>query len=443
MNRFFRAEGVILRCVNVAEMLQTVRNRVQSGFAITIATAIAMAIAAVGQANAVALPPPPTPEDGTTWDMYVADQETYDDNLFRLPSSFSVATLIAPNATRSDSFNTATAGGNGQWIFSQQAVNLNMHVDENRFTNNTQLNNTSGDARLNWDWRVGSYLSGLAGADYSRGLASFGETLYLGRDVVTSTDYFLNGKYLLGPRWSVYGGAEETDATHSAPAAQLNDFRTKVGNGGIEYASDINDTYRLEYRYTEGIYSQFDLESLQGVTFSPDFHESMTRFLVNYAITDKTSINGYVGYQKRTYPDASVGAFSGDIWRVTVQWLPTDKTQVAVATWHELHAFLASESDFFLSKGGSIAPTWTATEKITLSLVLSYEDQNYISTSPIAIALGSREDKVTGEQINLLYTPKANWYFNFFVRNSERKSNQSIYAYNDTLAQASVSYKFH
>jgi hypothetical protein len=403
-------------------------------------------IGMIGHARAAISPPVLTPEDGTTFDLFVADQYTYDDNLYRIPENFGpVASLVAPNATRDDRINTASFGGVGQWIVGRQAFDLDLRADDNRFAHNTELNNTSGEASLLWNWRVGSYFSGQAGADYDRQLASFAETRYLGRDLVDSTDYFGNARFQVGPRWAITGAIHDTDTTHGAPAAQYNDFRTKFGNVGVEYATGVQDTIGLEYQYTDGTFPQDYI--FDGAPFNRDLKEDTTRFWVKYALTDKTQLNAYAGYLKHSLPAEPIGSFSGDIWRVTVSWEPTEKTQLVVAGWHELHAYLVNQTNYFVSKGGSISPVWLPTDKITVSIVGSREDQGYINggssiDTTNVLLLGARDDKVTAEQLNVSYSPRTRWTLNFFFRNERRDSNQPNFSYSDRLANVSVTYRF-
>jgi hypothetical protein len=390
---------------------------------------------------AIMSPPPPTPEDGDAFDLYVGDQETYDSNLYRLPSNLgTIANSVSPNASRVDYINSATLGGDGQWQLGRQTVDLYLRADENRFAHNDSLNNTSGDGKLLWNWLVGSLLSGEVGAEYNRALASFAETLYLGRDLVDTTKYFGSGRFQLGPHWAVFGDIFDTHFTHSAAAAKFNDFRAISGDGGIEYATNVDDVFQLQYGYTSGSYPQdfvFD-----NALLNRNYHEYTTQFKVKYAVTDKTTINGYAGYLKRDYVEAKVGRFSGDIWRVSVDWRPTDKTDLVATGWHELHAYTVSEADYFVSHGASLSPVWNASEKITFSLVFSLEDQNFIASSTSALLTGSRTDKVTGQQINLLYTPRSNLFLNVFFRNEQRSSPVEEFNYNDKMARGSVTWKF-
>ncbi len=415
-------------------------------------TGVFLALGPMGSARAgiapAPAPPPPAPADGTTGGFFVADEYTYDDNLYRIPADFgSVASLLSPNATRGDRVNMASVGGYGQWIAGRQDVDLTVRIDNSHFANNTSLNNTGGDALLTWNWQVGSYFSGDVGAEYNRALAGFGETRYLGRDMVDGTSYFGDAKWQIGPRWALVGGLRDSDYTHGAEAAAFNNFRNKTGKVGVQYATGVADVFGLEYQYTDGTYPPN--YTFDNVLFDRNFKENSYRGTAQYAINDKLNVDAYAGYLTHTLPSDNIlpskvfGNFSGDIWRVTVNWLATEKTQLQVAGWRELHAYMVNASNYFVSKGVSISPVWTPREKITVALEASLEDQSYSNLNTYLASLTApRYDKVTGEQINIYYRPRDQWSVNLFVRHENRDSNESTFSYGDKLASVSVTYKF-
>ena len=389
-------------------------------------------------------PPPPPPEAGNIYVLYAGIQEEYDGNLYRLPDVHGiVANLVSPNASVADSITTGSVGIDAQHEFGRQTVLADIHLDESRFAHNTTLNNTSGYGKLHLNWQVGPYFSGTAGANYSRTLVNFGEALFLGRDLLDTTDYFGTARYQVGPQWALYGGLDDASVQHSAVAARAGDFHSKGGQAGVEYALTPTDTFGLEYRYTENRFPPGEVFTISGITFSPNFHEDTALFLVKHAFSDKTQLSANVGYQKRLYPNTLIGAFSGNVWRLSLDWQPTEKTQINFATWHELHAYLVSQSNYFISKGGSIKPTWLATEKFSVSMLFSYEKQNYIPESTSVVALGPLNAKVAVEQVAVNYSPRSSWTMSLSYTHARRDSNAQSFRYGDDLANFSVLYKTH
>jgi hypothetical protein len=387
-------------------------------------------------------PQPLDPSEGNTYDLYVGAEEQYDDNLYRVSSGAeTVATLVAPNASRADRVSTVSAGGDGQWVLGRQLFDVDLHVDENRFADNTMLNNTSGLAKILWDWQVGPYFSGTAGASYSHSLVSFGETLYLGRDFIDAQDYFGTAKYQIGPHWALYGGVDDSSVDHTASEAESQDFKTQAGHAGVEYALDPANTFSFEYRFDQGKFREGQLDMLDGTTFDPNFHDSTLLLTATHSFSDKTQVVADAGYLKRYYPDTSIGSFSGDIWRVTANYQPTDKTNIAISGWHELHAYLVQQSNYFVSEGASVTPSWAPTDKITVKFIGSYERQDYIPASELV--LGPIHANVQVESLYFKYQPLEHWQFTLGYTHSNRQSDDILYRYSDNLASFSVLYTIH
>lgn len=403
---------------------------------------LAAAIGTMFSLGAQALPAPdPAEHVDEPFDIYIADRLSYDDNLYRLPSSIDVTTLAGPNATRQDHINTVSAGLDDQWPFASQSVGLKLRADENRFDRNDALNNISGSGILLWNWKLTGAWSGQAGVDFSRVLASFADTGYFARDMVNREEYLGSARYQIGPNWALIGGIHAADTSNSAAAVQVYDFHSKSGNAGIEYATPADNTVAWEYRYTDARFVQADL--LSRSSFNPDYNEETTRVLLKYGLpSGATLINASAGYLRRDYPGTTIGAFSGDIWRLSVQWQPTDETQFIVAGWRELTAHLDSESDYFVSRGASISPTWAASALLTISLTASWDDEDFIGSSQSALNFISRHDRVKACQAGAVYTPIRTLTFSLSYRYEQRDSNQAQFRYDDSLASASATFKF-
>jgi Putative beta-barrel porin 2 len=381
---------------------------------------------------------PITRDSPNNVDFFLADQFTYDDNLYRLPSYVDVTTVAGPLATRQDGFNSFTLGGNGRWFSDSQTFGLDFRADDNRYIHNDSLNNISGKGNLEWDWRLASLWSGEVGVSYYRGLANFADTGYYARDVVQRADYFGSIRYDVGPHWAIYGGLIGADTTHSAEAEQLYDYHSKAGNVGIELATSAENTLSFDYRFTDATFPQDFV--LNGVPYDSDYKEEVARILVKYVFSVATEFDASVGYLKRDYPQSSFATFSGDVWKAAVQWQPTDNLQFVLTGWRQLSAYIEAESDYFVSTGVALAPTWIVADTLTLSVGVSRENHDYIPSSPSDLTFTARQDKLTTGQGRVAYTPTSSLTFKLAVTYEKRESNQAQFDFNDTLATASVTY---
>ena len=384
-------------------------------------------------------PAPGLPADAiNTFNLWVGDEETYDDNLFRLPpGTVGVPDAGIPHPSQGDTVTTPAAGGEGRWDIDQQQIDARFLVDDTRFNHNSALDFVGVDGNGDWNWVYGPYLTGQVGVGYDRSLAGFGQTRFSGFDLVTSLGESASARYQVGPHWAVYGGIAGSYSDHSQEELQYNDFHNKSGNVGVQYANNLSDTYGFEYKYVDVTFKQNP--ALQAQAY--DYKEDTAKFLAHYQLSDKTWIDGYGGYIRRNYPGEPVGAYSGGMGRISVTYNWTDKTQIIVAGWHELHAYIDAESNYFVAQGGSIGPSWNATDKLSLVVLATFEDQNYINSSS-AILEAPRDDKINGEQVTVNYSPRDALKFNLFFRHEKRESNQYVFSYDDNLVSAGVTFRF-
>jgi len=325
-------------------------------------------------------------------------------------------------------------------VGNRQSIDLDLRADDNRFQRNDNLNNISSTDRLVWNWGLGGVISGQVGADYSRYLASFVNTLVYSRDVISQSEYFAAARLQLGPHWALFGGVLEGNNSLSAAQSTANNSHRKSVDIGAELATSAANTVGFDYRYTDSRYPN-SIE-LNGVTFDPDYREDRARILAKYVVTEKTVIDASAGYLKRAYPSTAIGSFSGDIWRASLQWQPTPKTQLVVAGWRQLQAELTADSDYFVSKGGSISPVWIATEKVTLSFSVYRDDRSYIGSNPGAVTSQARRDAATGELATITYTPMRALILLVSYGHEHRGSNLPQFQYNDDRASAGLTFKF-
>jgi exopolysaccharide biosynthesis operon protein EpsL len=373
--------------------------------------------------------------------VYGAVQESFDSNLYRVPTSVTdVSGTVGPNASREDYINTLTAGFDGQWALGRQIVVLNLRADDNHYANNTDLNHFSGSDKVIWNWAFTSALSGQVGMDYTRSIASFVNASVYTLNLVDQWEYFGGARYQVGPRWAIFGGAIQTNTRLSDVTSRHNDNNRKSVEVGTEFATGSQDSVGLEYRFTDTIYPNVFLPN--GVAISSNYKEDRARLFLKYAISDKMLIDASAGYLKRNYANHGIGDFSGDIWRASLQWQPREKTQILAVAWRELHAYPTAESDYYVSNGVSVSPVWNASEKINLSVLFSSEKQDYLGSAPGVTVAGARHDKLFAEQANVGYTPVRHFTVNFSIRREQRSSNQGQFEYSDTLATIGVTGKF-
>ena len=377
---------------------------------------------------------PASPDLGNRLTFSAGDTYSFDDNLFRLPSGTDLTG--GGIASRKDHIDTINLGIDGHWFGWRQEFDVAIRAAENRFVRNTSLNNVSGTGKFTWDWLINSRLSGTAGYDFTRSLASFANTFFFAKDLVDTSDYFATGGLRLTQHWTITSGIKATDVTHSAEQRAGDEFRSRSGNLGLQYLTDEQNSFALGYGYTRAHFPR--LGALDGEQFDRSYKDSVEQLTVKYRFGGATQLDAKVGYIERRYPNSLFGSFSGNTWHASVTWVPTGMTQLVLAGWHELTAYLDAESDYFVSKGGSATLTWSPTVRISLSASATLNSQQYITNSPSTVEFDSRHDNLRSYQANLSYTPRELLSLLVGYRYDLRDSNQPLLGYVDRTMFAQV-----
>jgi len=362
------------------------------------------------------------------------DTYTYDDNLFRLPSGTDITG--GGIVSRQDHINTLNLGMDGHWFGWRQEFDIALRGAKNQFVRNDALDNTSGSGKLTWDWLINSRLSGTAGYDFNRTLASFANTFFFAKDLVDTADYFATGGLQLTQHWTLTTGFKATQVSHSADQRTGDEFRSRGANLGLQYLTNAQDSFELSYGYTRAHFPQPGV--LNDVQFDRSYKDSVERLTVRYRLGGATLLDAKVGYIERKYPSTLFGNFSGSTWRASLTWVPTGMTQLVLSGYRELTAYLDAESDYFVSRGGSATLTWSPTVRIAVSASAMLNSQQYISNSPSTVEFNSRHDNVRTYQATASYVPRDLLSLTIGYRYDLRDSNLPLFSYIDRTAFAQI-----
>jgi exopolysaccharide biosynthesis operon protein EpsL len=374
------------------------------------------------------------------FDYFVGAGILYDDNLFRQPAGSNLSAGPTP-LHRQDEIERLSAGIQGSWALARQNFELKAHADENRFQQNDNLNNLSGNAALTWDWRLGHRWYGQVGTDYARSLANFANNLVLDKDLLTQRGSLAGATFELGPHWYIHGDVRWASASHSAAVRRVDNDNIRTQKFGVELKLSSTDSVGWNYRHGNADYSGGLLVANAG-SIDRSYDESSSVIWLKYALSGKTDLNCEGGYLRRNYPNAAIGNFSGATARGTLTWHPGAKTSVALTGWRNLTAYIDAESDYFVTRGASITPSWAPTGKITTSVAVSWERQNYIGSNPTIAADPLRRDTVKSVQANATYAPVRALQLDLSYRREQRDSNRATLAYADNLAVLGVRFMF-
>ena len=420
-----------MRTDTVRTLILSARRALRSCALLAISTAASSA----GFAATIAREP------GDPFSFSLSEQITSDENIYRLPDDLDVTTMIpASDASRDDLVSRTSAVVDGSWDLGKQELALNLAVDNNRYADNTMLNNTAGNGRVDWNWQLASDWSGQLGAGYGRSLAGFVNSRFLGKDLLESSDYHGAVRYELTPHWSLSAKGRYGQGEHDTDARQIDNFDSRSHTFAINYLTRRGDELGFQYRRTATSFP--NQQSVGGLFTDHGYVDRAASLELQYAFTVKTSFQGSMGYLWRHYPQSVIGDFAGPVWNVGLRWEPRSKTRVEISQFQELTAFLDAESNHFKARGTRLTLGWLPTSKITLSLAASREKHDYTGFDLLELNGPGRRDRVGNWQVGLSYTPVQMLSFDVNYRFEQRDTNRLLYEYDDRVISAGLTLTF-
>jgi hypothetical protein len=359
--------------------------------------------------------------------LWLADQFVYDDNLFRSAESDDLGVDPSdPSRTvaREDYSNRLMLGVGNDFNWGQQALRLKGRIYDVRFQDNDYLDYTGGDASAAFDFRALTVFSGRLSGGYNRTLADFANTLGTARDLIETFNYNALLRYEIGPRWSISASGGRMETEHDLDSRQQENLEADLGRVSLDYVTPSYHSFGVEYRYIDAKFPNALVAP--GSFSSSDYEENAALARFTYTATIRTQFRLSGGYVERERPGTDEGNYSGDVWRAEIDWKPRVKFSTLFAAWRELRAYTDVESDYFVSDGFSLGPTWAPTEKLQFALTVSYEDQEYLASRTLdGIPLdGQRNDDVLNGLFTFTYKPRDQLAIELSYRGSDRDSNR-------------------
>jgi hypothetical protein len=379
--------------------------------------------------------------------LFISEQLVYDDNLFRAAEGSDPGVIPGdptdPGATpglvrsREDYSNRITVGIGDDMQFGRHTLKLKGRMHDVRFDENDYLDHTAGDASALFDWRMLSSWSGRLSATYKRTLADFANTLGTAKDLIETTNYNASLRYALGPRWSITANGGRVETEHDLAAREQENLEADLGRISLDYVTPSFHSFGVEYRYVDAKFPNAIPDPTGNSTRDYEENGALARF--TYTATVRTQIRLSGGYVERERPGQEEGNYSGDVWRAEIDWKPREKFSTLFAAWRELRAYTDIESDYFVSDGFSVGPTWSPVEKLTFALTVSYEDQEYLASRVVDLgSTDTRNDDLLSGLATLTYRPRENLAFALSYGGSDRDSNRVQRRYDAQTAGLSI-----
>ncbi len=370
---------------------------------------------------------------------YVYGGLYHDSNLLRLPSGFNTS------FSKSEDFSKLGVGARADLAISRQRLLLEGQIDENRFHNFSELDNTGGRASATWNWELGNNWSGSLGASKDRALSGFGQIVSATviKDMVDQDRGFANAAFRITPDWRVRAGVASYRYEHDGPGRSFLDSEQTDTILGADYVTPLQNSLGVQWRNSRG-----DFPNLQQVTptlTNSHYKEDEPSVVLHYNLGGKSSVDGRLGVTHRTYDEPGQRDFRGATGNFAFHWTPTPKTLLDVTAFRETRPFTTnsigsslssfnSTASYVVSRGISFAPHWAVTDQLVLQAQLIEERDTY-QGDPTTATL--REDKFRAGSVSVGWTPLRPLLLSLSLERGKRTSNGGFdFDYNTVSANA-------
>jgi exopolysaccharide biosynthesis operon protein EpsL len=372
-----------------------------------------------------------------------------DSNLYRLPSDFPKSAV--PKGKRSDNFSVTRAGVNFDSDRSRQAFHAGLSASQTLYSTHSKFNNTSGNARLRWDWRAGDRWSGVLGYSYSESSVGFDETYHHSSNRVERDRIIrqfsranVSADFWWHPNWATGVGFSDIRNDYRNKARPYDKYDMQEASLNFTYRPSTGNRIVLSLRAEEGQYSnRKKKEELRpGETSMRDWEQRDARLSAHWQVTGVTHLNGYAGYTQRKYDLAPNRDFSGVIGKIGFRWVPTGKAIIELAWRREIGADQDAVSNYAVTQGWSLHPTWVVTSKIRLGASFEYLNRDYGGDPGYGVVDIPRDSTTKSYGVNFQYLPVPNANITLGFRSDRRDAERVFYNYRAQTMWLSGSFTF-
>lgn len=365
-------------------------------------------------------------------DVVVGADVSYDSNLFRQPSSAKLT---------SDTISIAYVGLRIDTQQSLQRYQVEITETIRRYAKTTHLDFDSLDYRGAWLWQVGTRVTGTLSADRTESLVPFEDVSSPGnttRNVrVSQNRVFTLDAWAFGD-WHLLAGVNQSTQKSDLAAEIQPDFKAVGHEIGLKYAVSSGSSISAIRRSTSGDYVNQSSNPLLGGGYRQDESELKASWIAS----GKSTLSGRLAWLDRTQNGAAQRNFSGWAGEFLYTWAPTGKLGINLSAKRDLVPFQDLSGSYIVNNTLSVAPTWSITAKTVAHLLAAHTTSNFAGAASGPVIGPSRKDTLNLIEIGVDWSPANRLVFGVNLLHQVRDSNVSTFAFKDTIARITGSYRF-
>lgn len=318
---------------------------------------------------------------GSALDLFARVGWARDDNLLRIPDGFP-----AFDKQRSDSWTTFEFGAMVDKSLARQRLLAVAKFSKVDFDHFRQLDYKGRDLQASWYWQLGNRFSGQLGSTRLQTLAPYTDFPSDERNLRKQRRHFFEGAWKLHPRWEARTAFSRERFDYELAAQSFNDRTEKVAELEARYLAPSGSAVGLVLRRIEGNYP--NRHPFAPGLLTDDFTQDELKARIDWKASGSTTVQGLLGYARRTQPSFGPGRTSGANGRLTAQYEPRGKFAWRASLWRDFAPLESRVVSYTLNKGVSAGATWTASARVRVDADAIHERRNYNPRAGFSAANG-------------------------------------------------------
>lgn len=365
---------------------------------------------------------------------------TWDANVFRLPAGAPDPQLAQGNAGKADRYSALTYGLRFDKSYWQQRFVVDLSRTETRYDKFTSLDRDTFNQRAQWDWRLGSRISGTLGAERSEGVIDFEDTAGV-QQIVTKTanrNFSVDG-WLAGG-WHLLAGFSDSERENSAAFAASPSNTQTNAEIGVSYVARSGSAATFTSRSSRGSNTG---QAVDLVTFlDSGFTVRENELKATWIASSASTLNARLTLIERRHEHVPQRDFSRYAGELGYAWKPTGKLGLNAFARRNVAPWTADTSaSFRIDDTLSIAPSWQVASHTTLRMSASRLTSSF--EGPVAPLAGPlRRDVLRSVLVGADWLPHRSVTLSATVRRDQRSSTDALLKFNATVATVNAALTF-
>ena len=355
-----------------------------------------------------------------------------DSNLFRLPASSNAVAALG-TTKKSERIDVTSVKLTLDKAYSLQRFQLTASYDDYHHQNFDYLNFGGLSYSGAWLWSFTPRVRGVLTAERKEALNNFADVGGITiRNVRTDSSVKFEGEGDLGAAVRLLGGVSQSRRTNEVAVIQEGDSSVDSLIAGMAYVFPSGNS--VAYRFRKGSGDSTNRLATAAAQLPTGFDEREHEVRAGWKLTGKTSLNARLSWLDRAHRGLPERDFDGPTANLGVTWNPTAKTSVAAGAARSLSSYQTASSSYITSNRLNVAPTWRATEHISLRLNYDYLVQTYEGALPGQGLPENRRDVTRFAVVALDWRPRPFFSMTVSVQNQRRSSNTPGFDFNSNAA---------